>query len=204
MPQCSSSLSEDVAMRISMMKDLLAAGAKFTSTNIANTSALHCACYCGSLRMVTEVLKITPPNEINVESSKFGTPIYAAAFRGWHNVVQKLLDAGANPELGWKGESPETAARKLRHRSVVRIFRKDRNMKLIKSLDSRSRMIMFPWEPLGTKSGDNDSSDDNCLYDYAKDYMTNAAGDWDDTLRSIKTKLKTDIDSDSSSTDDDY
>lgn len=107
-----------------IFRRLVTAGADLSSNNVGGISALQCACDSGSKAFAKELLEIGPKEEINIEGAFFGTPLYAAAFRGRVEIVKMLLDAGADINRGRNGESPFEAARAEDHQAVIELLKK--------------------------------------------------------------------------------
>lgn len=138
------SFEDDVAN----FKRVLAAGGVCSSDNHASLSPLHCACEAGNQELVQELLKVMPGWELEVESKYYGTPLYSAAFRGEHIIVEMLLDAGVNPQSGWCGQSPFDAAKEAGQFAVVEVMLKYYEGEILRRLDPERRLLMWPAERL--------------------------------------------------------
>jgi ankyrin repeat protein len=103
---------------------LIKAGANLSSNNPGKLSPLHCACHIGNLTLAKELLALSPEGEDSVESAFFGTPIYAASFRGHLEVVKLLLERGVDVNAGMRGESPLEAAILEGHEEVAALLEK--------------------------------------------------------------------------------
>lgn len=110
------------AVVLAIARMLLEAGAKLHSDNLVKASPLHCACSYGNGGLVKMFLRVLPKEEIDIESPWFGTPLYAAAFRGWRGTTRLMLKAGANTEIGFAGETPLQAAKNGGHKQVVELL----------------------------------------------------------------------------------
>lgn len=110
------------AVVLTMAQMLPDSGAILHSDNLVKASPLHCACSHGSGGLVKMFLRILPKEEIDVESPWFGTPLYAAAFRGWRGAARLMLEAGANMKIGLAGETPLQAAKNGGHKDMVELL----------------------------------------------------------------------------------
>jgi len=101
---------------------LIQAGVDLSSNNCTATSPLHCASHAGNSGLVKLFLGKLPKEELEVKSKVYGTPLYAAAFRGHLEVTQLLLDAGADMTIDWLGQAPLEAAQEGEHDEVIKLL----------------------------------------------------------------------------------
>jgi ankyrin repeat protein len=101
---------------------LIKAGANLSSNNRGKVSPLHCACHIGNLTIAKELLALSSEGEDRVESAFYGTPVYAASFRGHLEVVKLLLERGVDVNAGMRGESPLEAAILEGHEEVAALL----------------------------------------------------------------------------------
>ncbi|TVY37046.1 Ankyrin [Lachnellula occidentalis] len=101
---------------------LIQKGAGLSSKNVTLTSPLHCASHAGNNGLVKMFLEKLPKDEIDVNSRNYGTPLFAASFRGRVEVVQILLEAGADVNIDWEGQTPLEAAQEGGHEEVATLL----------------------------------------------------------------------------------
>jgi len=107
---------------------LIQGDADLSSNNDFLISPLHCASHVGNSGLVKMFLEKVPKGEIDVNSKWFGTPLYAASFRGHLEVVRILLEAGADTNVDWDGQTPLEAAQEGDYDEVVRLLLEHRKV----------------------------------------------------------------------------
>ncbi|XP_059490277.1 osteoclast-stimulating factor 1-like [Neocloeon triangulifer] len=90
----------DAARRgnLSNLKQGLSEGVSATSLDHAGNTALLWACHSGQLECVQELLKI-PSEALNAQNRLGDTPLHSAASKGHLDVVNLLLEIGADTSL---------------------------------------------------------------------------------------------------------
>ena len=121
--------AEDEEELIEIALLLIQAGGDLSSYNLASSSPLHCASNAGKSGLVEMLLDHTPKNELDAKSKFFGTPLYAAAFRGHLEVVQILLQAGADINADWLGQTPLEVAQEGDHEDVAKLLMEHQKVK---------------------------------------------------------------------------
>jgi ankyrin repeat protein len=101
---------------------LIQAGVDFFSKNDSLSSPLRCASHAGNSGIIKQLLEKMPKEELDVKSAHYGTPLYAAAFRGHLELVQILLEADANTNAGWLEQTPLEAAQDGDHEEVAKLL----------------------------------------------------------------------------------
>ncbi|KAL3428453.1 ankyrin repeat protein [Phlyctema vagabunda] len=132
-PFCSTARNSDKDLEIFQL--LIDAGADASLVDSFGISPLHLSCDEGSLRIVQKLLMELGTKSLNDESMGFGTPIYAAAFRGHKEIVQLLIEAGADIYLGSKSEAPLEGAVLRGHEEVVEILIKYEDVQNLKDVE---------------------------------------------------------------------
>ncbi|CAG8975062.1 hypothetical protein HYALB_00009924 [Hymenoscyphus albidus] len=65
-----------------------------------------------------------PKGGVDVSSEPFGTPLYDAVFKGYLEVGEILLDAGADMKFKWEGQTHLEAAQEMGHTEIVKLLMK--------------------------------------------------------------------------------
>ncbi|EXK81696.1 hypothetical protein FOQG_13872 [Fusarium oxysporum f. sp. raphani 54005] len=80
-------------------------------------TALYVAVATGHLSTVTTLIE--KGAELNIECGAYGSPLHVACFRGYEEIVEKLLQNGASPKCGSKFQSAVQAASHGGHEDIV-------------------------------------------------------------------------------------
>ncbi|KAG7405660.1 Ankyrin repeat domain-containing protein 50 [Fusarium oxysporum f. sp. rapae] len=80
-------------------------------------TALYLAVATGHLSTVTSLIE--KGAELNVECGAYGSPLHVACFRGYQEIVEKLLQNGASPKCGSKFQSAIQASSQGGHEDIV-------------------------------------------------------------------------------------
>ncbi|ENH73265.1 Ankyrin repeat domain-containing protein 50 [Fusarium oxysporum f. sp. cubense race 1] len=80
-------------------------------------TALYVAVATGHLSTVTTLIE--EGAELNIECGAYGSPLHVACFRGYEEIVEKLLQNGASPKCGSKFQSAVQAASHGGHEDIV-------------------------------------------------------------------------------------
>ncbi|KAF4418418.1 ankyrin 1 [Fusarium acutatum] len=80
-------------------------------------TALYLAVATGHLSTVTALIE--KGAELNVECGAYGSPLHVACFRGYQDIVEKLLQHGASSKYGSKFQSAIKAACQGEHEDIV-------------------------------------------------------------------------------------
>ena len=190
---------EDKEQQLSIYKRLIGKGIQFSMTDLGN-SPLHDACGSGNESLVKEILKTVSRTKLrtalNTENPRMGTPLYIAAFCGSFEIVQMLLDTGADFEAGWKGETPWEVAKQRGHRLVARLIKQYINMEIIKRLDPGGCLLMFPSSRSGSRKKAKLAAikSEQCSYHY--EYLGNVKGEWKELWLEREDESESDSDDD--------
>ena len=103
------------------IKYLLTKGAQINLLDPSTTKApLHSAIYLGNIEAVKFLIEKNA--NLNLESEKSGFPIYLAIERGFDEVVELLVKAGANTTLYYNNRTPLISACYLNKPGAVKIL----------------------------------------------------------------------------------
>ncbi|EXL92236.1 ankyrin repeat-containing domain protein [Fusarium oxysporum II5] len=80
-------------------------------------TALYLAVATGHLSTVTTLIE--KGAELNIECGAYGSPLHVACFRGYEEIVEKLLQNDASPKCGSKFQSAVQAASQGGHEDIV-------------------------------------------------------------------------------------
>ncbi|KAM5372227.1 hypothetical protein ACJA88_008976 [Fusarium oxysporum] len=80
-------------------------------------TALYVAVATSHLSTVTTLIE--KGAELNIECGAYGSPLHVACFRGYEEIVEKLLQNGASPKCGSKFQSAVQAASHGGHEDIV-------------------------------------------------------------------------------------
>ncbi|KAH7154419.1 ankyrin repeat-containing domain protein [Fusarium sp. MPI-SDFR-AT-0072] len=80
-------------------------------------TALYLAVATGHLSTVTSLIE--KGAELNVECGAYGSPLHVACFRGYQEILERLLQNGASPKCGSKFQSAIQASSQGGHEDIV-------------------------------------------------------------------------------------
>lgn len=118
--------------RLTIVRELLAAGADATLINKSGETALHGAATRGDDMDVIDLLTKTAPTTLNHVDNQGASPLCIAAYYGWVNTVRHLLAAGATQSRAdGHIKCPLFVAVQQGHEGVARILLTDAGMEAI-------------------------------------------------------------------------
>lgn len=93
-----------------------------TRHNKQGLSPLQSACQAGSVEAFDFVLDNSPKDKIIQETEGSANPIQLAALSGHYQIVEKLINAGADHSTGREGHTPLELAVKEGHDDAIRVL----------------------------------------------------------------------------------